>query len=112
MTNRQIILAESMRLMRAGVLAGSGVIASVTDENGEEKRIELPEAIHTFAAWKEQGFCVKRGEHAIAAFPVWKYAERRAESSAESSAENQQQSRMFLKKAFFFKRSQVERITK
>lgn len=112
MTNSAIILNESFRLMREGILSGSGRFAEIEGENGLEK-IELPEDIHTFAAWKARGYVVKKGEHAIAAFHVWKYSDRcRAESEeAQTDGEQENGGRCFLKKSFFFKFSQVEKIT-
>lgn len=115
MTNHEIIFRESCRLMEAGVLAGSGVYATLTDADGNESRVELPEAIHTFAAWKSAGYIVRKGEHAIAAFPVWKYTERRQQQddgdNADADGDNATGGRMYLRKAFFFKASQVEKIT-
>lgn len=114
MTNHEIILRESLQLLQAGILHGSGQFVTVTDENGDEKRIELPEEIHTFAAWKSAGFSVKKGEHAVAAFPVWKYTQRRQDDDADDAdGENPQQAngRMYLRKAYFFTRAQVEKIT-
>lgn len=113
MTNAAIILQESFRLMESGILSGSGRFVSVVDENGNEKEIELPEDIHTFAAWKQRGYTVKRGEHAIAAFHVWKYSERRRNEAdeAETDGEQENSGHCFLKKSFFFKFSQVEKIT-
>ena len=115
MTNHEIIFYESIRLMEEGIISGSGQFGTYIDESGEEKQIELPEQIHTFAAWKAAGYIVKKGEHAVASFPVWKYTERRrnAAEQPEETADGEQQptGRMFMKTAFFFKRSQVERIT-
>ena len=111
MTNSMIILSESIRLMNDGVLSGSGVFGTYTDGDGNEQRIELPEAIHTFAAWKAAGYIVKKGEHAIAAFPVWKYREGRRNETETEESDEQPAGKMFLKKAFFFKASQVEKIT-
>lgn len=128
MTNSEIIFRESCELFRAGIIAGSGIVATVTDGDGNEKQIELPEEIHTFSAWKQAGYIVKKGEKAIASFPIWKYTERRqnggmqAQESTTATADNgngdgdgnddaQQNGRMFLKTAYFFRRSQVERIT-
>lgn len=112
MTNSAIILQESIRLMSSGILAGSGRFVTVDGENGPEK-IELPEDIHTFAAWKARGYAVKKGEHAIAAFHIWKYADRRRADteSADTDGEQESSGRCFLKKSFFFKSSQVEKIT-
>ena len=116
MTNHEIILRESIRLMQEGILAGSGIFATIPGADGDGQRIELPESIHTFAAWKAAGFVVKRGEHAVAAFPVWKYTERRQAAgddgdNADADGDNAPGGKMYLRKAFFFKRSQVEKIT-
>ena len=111
MTNQMIILLESIQLMKEGKISGSGVYGTYTDAEGNEKQIELPEQIHTFAAWKHAGYCVKKGEHAIAAFPVWKYRESRRDNTEEIDSDAAPAGRMFLKKAFFFKSSQVEKIT-
>ena len=112
MTNSAIILNESFRLMREGILSGSGRYVQFDGENGPET-VELPEAIHTFAAWKARGFIVRKGEHAIAAFHVWKYSDRRHAEAEDGETDGEQESsgRCFLKKSFFFKASQVEKIT-
>ena len=112
MTNSTIILNESFRLMKAGVLSGSGRFVQIDGENGPET-VELPEAIHTFAAWKARGYIVRKGEHAIAAFHVWKYSDRRRNESEEGETDGERENggRCFLKKSFFFKASQVEKIT-
>lgn len=114
MTNAQIILMESVKLMENGIISGSGVFGAYTDGEGKEVRVELPEQIHTFAAWKALGFIVRKGEHAIAAFPVWTYRERRRsgeEPESEQDGGNQsRRGQMFLKKSFFFKASQVEKL--
>ena len=112
MTNSAIILNRSFELMKQGILSGSGCYAEIEGENGPET-IELPEVIHTFAAWKARGYMVKKGEHAIAAFHIWKYADRRRAETEESETDGEQENggRCFLKKSFFFKASQVEKIT-
>lgn len=115
MTNQMIILIESVQLMEQGIISGSGVFGTYTDRDGTEKRIELPEQIHTFAAWKQAGYIVKKGEHAIAAFPVWTYRaprqDRENATESDGNESNEQATgRMFMKKAFFFKRSQVEKL--
>lgn len=112
MTNSAIILNESFRLMKEGVLSGSGRFVQIDGENGPEK-VELPEDIHTFAAWKARGYIVRKGEHAVAAFHVWKYADRRRADTEDGDTDGEQENggRCFLKKSFFFKFSQVEKIT-
>lgn len=97
MTNAEIIYRNSVGLALEGVL-------EVDPETG------LPESIHTYAAWKSMGYSVKRGEHAIAAFPIWKYSTTSKIETDENGAVKDTR-RAFLKTSHFFKRSQVERIT-
>lgn len=115
MTNNQIILNESVRLMQEGVLKIAGYMDG-ENENGEPVRIALPEEIHTFNGWKSLGFIVKKGEHARAAFPVWKYKSgRRADSDGDGDGETDGETvtggRCYLRKAFWFTRDQVQEIT-
>jgi len=108
MTNAMIILENSLRLMDEGILKGSGerITYKVITDNGEEEReVEMPEPIHTFAEWKRRGFSVKKGEHAIASFVIWKYSDRKV---GEVDGEEVEDGRMFLKKAHFFTAAQVE----
>lgn len=64
MTNEQIILNESINLMEQGKLNGTGnmitIITVNSDGQEEKKQIEEPEPIHTYAAWKQLGFQVKK----------------------------------------------------
>lgn len=62
MTNANIILNESVKLMKENKLKSSGKIGTV-EINGEQVQIELPEEIHTFNGWKERDYKVKKGEH-------------------------------------------------
>lgn len=101
MTNQQIILMESVKLMEDGILSGSGVIV----ETPEGKKLELPEDIHTYAHWKSLGYQVKRGEKAIAQFPIWKYTSKKKDETEEETQEN---GHCFMKMSSFFKTSQVE----
>ena len=105
MTNAQIILSNSIKLMEDGILKGSGILATVTDSEGNTKQIELPETIHTFAAWKSLGYIVKKGQKAKAAFTIWKYAESKKQNDEEEA-----EGRMFMKTAHFFTKDQVEKI--
>lgn len=104
MTNNMIILLKSIDLMEAGILKGTGVKAMIETNEGE-KEIELPEEIHTFAMWKQMGYRVKRGSHAVAQFPIWKYTKKKI-----SEDEAQEKGFCFLKKASWFTREQVELI--
>lgn len=93
MTNNMIILLKSIDLMEAGILKGTGVKAMIETNEGE-KEIELPEEIHTFAMWKQMGYRVKRGSHAVAQFPIWKYTKKKI-----SEDEAQEKRLLFLKKS-------------
>lgn len=116
MTNEKIILDESFRLMKEGVLKGSGIFVTMEFADGKSEEVELPEEIHTFNGWKTRGYSVKRGEKSAIKFPIWKYAagKKRAESAEKSengeNGEQEDNSRMFMKNSAFFTKSQVEKI--
>lgn len=111
MTNAQIIFNQSIALMEAGTIKGTGRTFTYEDENGEKHTLEEPEAIHTFARWKEYGRQVKKGEHAKAAFTIWKAGKAKGEADPnEASAEESKKLKMFMKKAFFFTFDQTEPI--
>lgn len=97
MTNAQIILKESESLVEQGILGMVNVMGA-----------PMPEPIHTFQAWKELGYKVKKGEKAIAKFPIWKHSSKTEVD--EATKEEKQKTSMFMKTAAFFKKSQVERI--
>lgn len=106
MTNAMIILLESVDLMEQGILQGTGEFITVEDAEGNEKQLEIPEPIHTFAMWKSMGYKVKKGEHAIAKFPIWKMSK----GKKKTDDDEEQKGRMFLKTSHFFKASQVEKV--
>ena len=108
MTNEQIIFAESCKLLEQGILASTGKVDLIEiNEAGEQvtRQVDMPEPIHTFAAWKAQGYIVKKGEHAIAKFPIWKYSKK----GKEENEDEEKPAKMFWKMAHFFKYSQVEK---
>lgn len=107
MTNAMIIFLKSVDLMRAGVLGTTGRILTVELPDGSIKEMQEPEPIHTFACWKGMGYSVKKGEHAIAKFPIWKGSEKVIKDE-EGNETDEKKLAMFRKEAFFFKRSQVE----
>lgn len=114
MTNAEIIFSESCRLLKEGIITTTGrtILVEVIDgATGEPvtKSFDEPEQIHTFANWKAAGYTVKKGEKAIAAFPIWKYTAGKTKTD-ENGEEIQANGRMFLKVSHFFKRSQVEPI--
>lgn len=107
MTNAQIVLMESVKLMEEGIIKGTGRKMIIENAEGEKREIEEPEAIHTFASWKEHGRQVKKGEHAIASFVIWKQGKGKTDEETGEEKEG----RMFMKKAFFFTEAQTEPIT-
>lgn len=107
MTNAMIILNESIRLMNEGILAGTGAYMTMEHEDGTKTEQEIPEDIHTFAGWKELGYSVKKGEHAIAKITIWKHTSK---TVVDENNEEREKSSMFMKTAAFFKASQVEKI--
>lgn len=70
MTNASIILNESIRLMNEGVLTGTGRFVEVENDDGTTERLELPEEIHTFNAWKQRGYCRLKLSHFFTAAQV------------------------------------------
>ena len=108
MTNEMIILWESVDLMEQGIIGTTGRPFEVEDKDGNKRLLQEPEAIHTFDGWKERGYAVKKGEHAVASFMIWKYVSgKKKNEETEAEEEN---GRCIMKKAFFFKASQVEKI--
>lgn len=91
MTNAAIILGQTALLIQDGVI-------------GED------DMIHTYARWEAMGYQVKKGEKAIAKFPVWKYTNKK---KAEEVSEEEAQARgyCFMKVSSFFSTKQVEPIT-
>lgn len=112
MTNEAIIMWEAVDLMEKGIIGTTGRTFEIEDKEGNKQIIQEPEPIHTFNGWKEKGYCVKKGEHAIASFRIWKYVtggKKTDESEADGDAPGK--GHCIMKLAFFFKASQVERIT-
>ena len=89
MTNVEIIMGNMAMLIADGIL---------TEEN----------EIHTYAHWKSLGFQVKKGEHAIAKFPIWKYTKKKNKDMSEEEA--QQKGYCFMKNSSWFSNEQVEPI--
>ena len=109
MTNADIIFTNAQELMKQGIIGKTGNTfqAVIVNADGEEEEItvEQAEPIHTYAGWKERGYQVKKGEHAIAQFPIWKHVVKKAKEEGEED-----ETKMIMKKASWFKASQVEPI--
>lgn len=109
MTNAMIVFNESVKLMEEGILQGTGRMITVENADGTKQELEMPEQIHTFQSWKSLGYSVKKGEKAIAKFPIWKYTSK---TITDENNEEKERSAMYMKVAAFFKMSQVEKIEK
>lgn len=117
MNNSTIILLNSIDLMNAGIIGTTGRTVVIKDEEGNDKEIMEPEPIHTFQAWKQMGYIVKKGEKSIATIRIWKYTKKVIGEAkvtdlktGETTTEPVESENMFKKDAYFFKRSQVEKI--
>lgn len=103
MTNEQIIFNQRCRLMEEGLIGTTGKTVEMIDAEGNPVLMQEPEEIHTFHTWKNLGYTVKKGEHAIATFDIWKHKIQKAKEE-----EKEDQEVMFMTKAFFFAASQVK----
>lgn len=106
MTNAMIILAEQVKLAEEGKIKYLDTYSTIVI-NGEKKRLQDIEEIHTFARWKQLGFSVKKGQKAIAKFPIWKYTTKK-NSNEKDSNDDEKNSYCFMKMSAFFSASQVE----
>lgn len=66
-----------------------------------EGKMTIDEDIHTFQKWKAMGYSVRKGEKAIAKFPIWKYTVKEKDGEEEAHT--------FMKMSCWFSTSQVER---
>lgn len=109
MTNAMIILWESVALMEQGIIKGTGEYIEVEKNDGEKVKLELPEAIHTYATWKAKGRQVKRGEKCKARFCIWKKGKDKTIVDDDGN-ETTTGGKMFMKESFFFTFEQTEPI--
>ena len=107
MTNAQIIYNAAQELAEAGLIKYTGRTFELELEDGCTITVRETEAIHTFQYWKGLGFCVRKGEKAIAKLTIWKAREIKPKDGEEMS---ENQIKMFMKTAAFFAASQVEKI--
>lgn len=104
-TNSEIILRNSLELLKQGILKTTGRVFVQELPDGTQIELPEPEPIHTYNGWKERGFQVKKGEHAKATFSIWKFAGKKDEETGEEEG-----GRCFLKKSFWFTSDQVEKV--
>lgn len=113
MTNQMIIAAEQLRLVKEGKLGYTGrkikVFNIVTQQDEEIDEIQ---PLRTFAVWKSLGYKVKKGEKAIAKFPIWKFVvnSKSDEVEIDENGDIVGQGKMFMKTSSFFTDTQVEKI--
>ena len=105
MTNAQIVLSNALELLDKGILKPSGRMFTQVMPDGSQVEIPEPEVIHTYSGWKHRGYQVRKGQKAVARFPIWKHGERVDEETGELTDE-----RCFQKVAAWFTIDQVERI--
>ena len=105
-TNGEIILRQSLELMKQGVLNSTGRVFVQELPDGNKVELPEPEPIHTYNGWKALGYQVKKGEHAKAQFPIWEYKARKDEETGVEAG-----GRCYQRKAFWFTANQVEKIT-
>lgn len=103
MCNEEIIYRAKQALAEQGIIG-----------HGPQYGIDQLEPIHTFQVWKDMGFSVKRGQHAVAKFSIWKYTgeRRRTDSEGNEVVVADPDGHCFLKESHFFALRQVERITR
>lgn len=112
MTNEEIILRQRLVLMKAGLIKATGRTFQIDNGEGDMVTYEEPVQIHTFNHWKEAGYRVRKGEHAVASFHIWKPAKKHDDDVTDAvltGAGKAPKMRMFLKRAFFFSEDQVEK---
>lgn len=109
MKNTEIIFKQRMNLMKQGIIKPTDAFFVVETKDGEKKKQPVPEELHTFGGWRERGYSVKKGEKHIAEFVIWKAKKGKAEDKdSEKTEDGEENTRLFLKNAFWFSASQVE----
>lgn len=105
MTNEQIVMSERINAMEKGIIGTTGRML----ETADGQFIPEPEALYTFQAWKELGFKIIKGQHAVVTTKLWK--KKKQKDSDDNSGETIDMNRdYYLCKAFLFSQKQVERI--
>lgn len=112
MTNGEIILRESLELLKQGVLKPTGRVFVQELPDGQKVELPEPEPIHTYNGWKDLGYQVKKGEHAKATFPIWKYSWKKGEEEKSEEANGEESGgKCWMRKAFWFTFDQVEKVS-
>ena len=109
-SNEMIIFFERCRLLEDGKIKSTGQVVEV-EVNGEKKQFEVPEEIHTYQTWRSLGYQVRKGEKAIAQFPIWKYSAKKRQDE-ETGEEIEMNGKCFMKMSSFFSIAQVDKMEK
>ena len=109
MTNEEIIMRESIELMKQGIIECAGQVDAI-DADGNRCKVDMPEAIHTYQEWKELGYQVRKGEHAVAKFAVWKPTKQKKAKDEDDEKKIQAKPRFFMTNASWFTMAQVDKI--
>ena len=106
MTNEEIVMNERLLAQKNGLI---GLTGKMIEVDGME--IPEPEELHTFKAWKDLGYMVKKGEHAVVTTKLWKMKKKIETYKADSGKEvDVNCHRYYLCKSFLFSPKQVEAI--
>ena len=104
---------QAKKKKRRTTMTNAQIISLATAEfveNGALKLVDgIPEEIHTYEGWKERGFGVRKGEKSDIRITIWKH---RTKKVKDKDGEETEKSSMFLKESAFFRRSQVDEISK
>lgn len=109
MTNAMIILLKQVELAEQGILKYTGrTIKGINVITGEPAEVPEIQPIHTYSHWKALGYQVRKGEKAVASFPVWKYTKGKTKDMDEEEA--QAKGYCFMKNSSWFTEEQVDPI--
>ncbi len=93
MTNTEIIIAEAVK---------NGIYTEDKIENFLAKGVAPP--IHTYAFWEQNGYRVKKGQHACITTRLWQLEPPKKTDDGDETEEH-----FYLTKAHLFSLEQVER---
>ena len=106
--NSQIFFEKEIDLAMQGKIPTMERKISV-NLNGKSIEINEPTHIYTASQWRNRGYIVRKGEHAVASLFIWHNVNVRPDDNAEADENGiVRASRMEKKKAWFFSVDQVE----
>lgn len=99
-----------MALLEQDIIGSTGRMIRYEHEDGSTEERPEPEPIHTYAGWKSLGYQVQKGEKAVDSFQIWKHQSAGERMNRKTGEVINVGEKMFLTKASFFCRRQVEAI--